>query len=508
MFISENIKKQTNQKPDLKEGEKEIHNWKTLSTNYKQLFSPSNEFSDFQVIVTSPSNNLNYFNCHKCILASRNEYFQGLLRSGMKESIESKVIINGILPSIMEIILEYIYSGSMKISLENALEVLDAAKRFLLDKQIVREINSFISENINSENVCQIMDFAEQKQLNDMQKRCSKFIQKNLKKMCENESILNLSEDLFKKLLNEEIQAIFITEFELFKVIIKWAQKRLNLPFGMEFIDQENSEMIKKEIQDLIHGVRFISMTQEELQQISSLKIIPDEYMVPILQSKQNKQTDSNQNFTDLIKDSKILTPRNYGVKESDILSKNPGWLKFLDHWIKTPGFVSQMKLGYSGVKHGFAIPTFHSKCDNRGQTLVLIETNKNFIFGGFTSVGWVSDPSKWVRYRHPGYIKDSKAFIFSLKKGDKKRTPKRFRVIKKRSVFAIHYNDNILLFGKGGGNADIRLLWNGSILLNYSNFGHTYHLPPDMKVDTVVAQSYLAGEFQWDVKNIEVFFN
>ncbi|KAK8806948.1 hypothetical protein WA158_003707 [Blastocystis sp. Blastoise] len=63
----------------------------------------------------------------------------------------------------------------------------------------------------------------------------------------------------------------------------------------------------------------------------------------------------------------------------------------------------------YSGKLNGFGSSTFHSKCDNQGETVVILNIKRNqteFICGGYTSQSWNSD-GKWI------YDKD--AFLFSL---------------------------------------------------------------------------------------------
>ena len=76
----------------------------------------------------------------------------------------------------------------------------------------------------------------------------------------------------------------------------------------------------------------------------------------------------------------------------------------FFSNLIKTRG-VSATLL-YRGTEHGFSAAHFHSKCDNKGKTISLIQdTNKN-VFGGFTSESWISKS---------GNTKDTTAFIFSV---------------------------------------------------------------------------------------------
>ncbi|POG68841.1 BTB/POZ protein, partial [Rhizophagus irregularis DAOM 181602=DAOM 197198] len=70
----------------------------------------------------------------RAILAARSEVFDGLLYNGMKESYENQIYFPTINSSIMEIILEYIYTGSIKGTLteDNIVEVFSAADYFQL----------------------------------------------------------------------------------------------------------------------------------------------------------------------------------------------------------------------------------------------------------------------------------------------------------------------------------------------------------------------------------------
>ncbi len=57
----------------------------------------------------------------------------------------------------------------------------------------------------------------------------------------------------------------------------------------------------------------------------------------------------------------------------------------------------------------------FHRLCDNKGPTIIFIETTKGFKFGGYTELDWDKSSS---------YKTDNSTFLFSLnkKKIDKKK--------------------------------------------------------------------------------------
>ena len=65
------------------------------------------------------------------------------------------------------------------------------------------------------------------------------------------------------------------------------------------------------------------------------------------------------------------------------------------------------MKLLFRGNRDGMNTKSFHSKYDNKGETIILIENNKGNIFGGYASIPWTSYTGS--------YFSAPKSFIFSL---------------------------------------------------------------------------------------------
>ena len=63
-------------------------------------------------------------------------------------------------------------------------------------------------------------------------------------------------------------------------------------------------------------------------------------------------------------------------------------------------------KLVYRALDHGDKAISFHEKCDNLKMSLVLIETDKNIRFCGFTTKNWGGNNLKKI---------DNKSFVFSL---------------------------------------------------------------------------------------------
>jgi len=69
--------------------------------------------------------------------------------------------------------------------------------------------------------------------------------------------------------------------------------------------------------------------------------------------------------------------------------------------------FVSKMELLYRGSRDGMKAKSFHSKCDNKGKTLLLCYSDHGHLFGGYTSIPWSSSGE---------YHMDKSAFLYVLK--------------------------------------------------------------------------------------------
>ncbi|KAJ5068380.1 pep-cterm sorting domain-containing protein [Anaeramoeba ignava] len=204
-----------------------------------------------------------------------------------------------------------------------------------------------------------------------------------------------------------------------------------------------------------------------------------------------------NQNANKLLK----IFPQ---FSNSEII-KDIEYVKKLQEWINDNDFFYKMKKGFSAKRDGFNSQNWHKAVDNKGKTLVIIKTKDNFIFGGFTQVGWTNDKSKWIeedRNEDYGYIIDPNAFIFSLRNNKGDRIPEKFTIQKGEEKYAIFYHLN---YGPVFGT-DVFL--NSKLQPGRSNFGHSYNLPNGIKKYTNEAKSYLAGSYdKWVVDELETYF-
>jgi hypothetical protein len=146
----------------------------------------------------------------------------------------------------------------------------------------------------------------------------------------------------------------------------------------------------------------------------------------------------------------------------------------------------------YRATKDGFTGEAFHQKCDGKANTVTIIKTDGDYVFGGYTAAEWNSDGNK---------IEDSNAFIFSLRRNGVSQSDK----------FLV-YKTNEAIFGYSGygptfGLRDFIIKNRSDINKgSFSWFCSSYQCPPGYSRG-YYTRSFLAGsEDDWLTTEIEVY--
>ena len=153
-------------------------------------------------------------------------------------------------------------------------------------------------------------------------------------------------------------------------------------------------------------------------------------------------------------------------------------------------------ELIFRGTRDGFTPLALHSKCDNKGNLVSIIQTNTNYVFGVFTSVPWNSKGS---------WTKDENAFIHSIRRNGESKMDK----------FMIKPGVDGAFYGNAAAGGNAILYYKDIIIYNQSNttvrstcnIGEHYQLPQGITDGSAESQNFLAGNYnQWLTTEIEVY--
>ena len=178
-----------------------------------------------------------------------------------------------------------------------------------------------------------------------------------------------------------------------------------------------------------------------------------------------------------------IETIKNFGsLKEDKCYKKFDSNIEFdqnlVKTWLEDRNFVTELLFRKS--RDGSTPKDFHDKCDNKGITIVFIETTKGYKFGGYTELQWDVSGNK----------RDNSAFIFSFNHKEKYIT----KMNNNNNNIGCHSSEGPR-FGSG---------WPEIYLSTTLNKGRSFDHPEGNTF--ITGRKLTNGEEYWNVKELEVY--
>ena len=149
----------------------------------------------------------------------------------------------------------------------------------------------------------------------------------------------------------------------------------------------------------------------------------------------------------------------------------------------------SSWSLIYQASRDGFSSSSFHSKCNGNTGTLVVIKSSNSNIFGGYTNADW----SGYYQYKS-----DPNAFLFSLTNSYNTSVKMPVRI----SQNAIYTNPQ---YGPTFGLGYDAYFDSNLNFFSYA-LGYSYQLPSFLTLYNQKAQSFLAGSYNIQPFDVEVY--
>ncbi|XP_052780770.1 BTB/POZ domain-containing protein 3-like [Mya arenaria] len=189
--------------------------------------------------------------CHKFILASRSPVLYTMFCGALPET-DGHILVPDIEASVLKQFLSYLYCGQCSINNETVMALMYAANKYdvLL---LLKECSKYLEENINSENVCTILNQSILFEENVLVNRCLLFISKHSSAVFQSESFVTLSKPALKAIL--ELDALNCDELKVYHATKKWA---------VYACKEVKDSSIRETMADLLHLIRFPTMDIED----------------------------------------------------------------------------------------------------------------------------------------------------------------------------------------------------------------------------------------------------
>lgn len=159
---------------------------------------------------------------HRVMLAAASPYFKAMFTGGLKESDAAEITIHDVCPTTMCIILNFIYTGQIRVTELTVCRLLPAAAMFQVT-DVIRACCVFLERQLSPGNAIGIANFAEQYSCIELQSKANQYILRNFSQVCEEEEFTQLSPKQLVELIRRD-ELNVTEEREVYNAVLRWVK--------------------------------------------------------------------------------------------------------------------------------------------------------------------------------------------------------------------------------------------------------------------------------------------
>ena len=197
---------------------------------------------------------------HRNILSAASPFFCKLLQSDMKENREGIVRLEEISGSVMEDVLEFIYTGTVEVTEENA-EELVVATNYLLVTNLKTISGRFIQQQMCQLNCISTFYFAEKYDCEELLNDSKSFIHANFASVAAMTEFLSLEAKEVERWISSD-EIVVETEADVFQIAQKWVE--------------HNKSERKAAFEELLRHVRLVFVSRDYLLNVVTNELVRD----------------------------------------------------------------------------------------------------------------------------------------------------------------------------------------------------------------------------------------
>ncbi|XP_077990257.1 kelch-like protein 12 [Glandiceps talaboti] len=204
------------------------------------------------------------YHAHKVVLAGCCPYLRAMFTNGMLETDKDYVEIRGVDPAAMDLLLDFMYTGKIEITVENVQGVLAGAS--MLNLSSLRNVCcSFLQSQLDVSNCLGIHSFADIYSCKDLESTARRFIYQHFLEVIKTEEFFLMSEHKMTELLKSDKLQV-TREEEVYEATMKWIRydfvNRKHVAYNLlQYIRLALLDM--QYLKDIVYKADFILETPE-----------------------------------------------------------------------------------------------------------------------------------------------------------------------------------------------------------------------------------------------------
>ena len=217
---------------------------------------------DYLCDITLVTNDDIELKAHRNVLSAVSPFFCKLLESDMKENREGIIRFEEISGCVMEDVLEFIYTGTVEVTQENAKELI-AAGNYLMIPSLKTVSGRFLQGEMSNTNCISTFYFAEKYDCVELIRNSRKFVHEHFAPVGEMDEFLSLeAKEVAVWISSDEIAVE--AEAGVFKIILKW-------------VEHSKSER-KAAFEELFRHVRLSFLSRDCLEDVVTNELVRENF--------------------------------------------------------------------------------------------------------------------------------------------------------------------------------------------------------------------------------------
>lgn len=198
----------------------------------------------------------------RCVLAASSPYFQATFSNEFQEAINAHVTLHDISPWVMKKILDYIYTGTLEINLDMALDYLKTG-HMLQYPAIVEACCELLSQHLHPSNCLGVKELASLYQCKELESAAYSYVLEHFT------SVIDKSEELAELSLDSLVKYLSADNIDISSEVILWKAIREWVCFDIE--------SRRRCLYDLLLCMRLKQLSPKELKVVASDSLVREE---------------------------------------------------------------------------------------------------------------------------------------------------------------------------------------------------------------------------------------
>ena len=209
---------------------------------------------------------------HRAVLASFSPYFEALLGDNWKEGNKEEIEILGLDEGAVSDLIEFAYTGKIKIDKDNVLTLLEAAN-YLGIESVKKSCGNFLEQGVDTKCCLGILQLADMFALDELSSFAKKYALRHFTDVCKEDEFLCLPVNFLSDLLSEENLVVVVED------LIPCVEEREKtvLESVLQYVEHD-VENRKTHLAHLLGLVRLPTLSTEYLAEVSRNKLLECEF--------------------------------------------------------------------------------------------------------------------------------------------------------------------------------------------------------------------------------------